>query len=95
MAKKRAKKPTPGCPTNLKADPKKTGICFRVEKVQRNGHKGYITSFHSRSSGRAAGFSTAPGACKRTMDPFQASIRTKARAEEIGRQCSIVSSKKK
>jgi hypothetical protein len=98
MAKKKMTRKTssaPRCPTNLKADDKKTGMCFRIEKVQRNSHKGYITSFFSRSSGRAAGFSSAPGACKRTMDPFQASIRTKARAEEIGRQCAISSSKKK
>jgi len=99
MAKKKRKmtrKPVSSrCPTNLKADEKKTGMCFRVERVQRNSHKGYVTSFFTRSTGRPAGFSTSPGACKRTMDPFQASIRTKGRAEEIGRQCSIQSSKKK
>ena len=98
MAKKkmaRKTSSTPHCPTNLKPDDKKRGMCFRTEKVQRNSHKGYITSFFSRSSGRSAGFSTAPGTCKRTMDPFQASIRTKARAEEVGRQCAISSSRKK
>lgn len=95
MAKKGTKKPTPGCPANLKADLKKTGVCFRVERVQRNGRKGYITSFFSRSSGRAAGFATAPGVCKRTMDPFQASIRPKAQAVKVGRQCALASKGKK
>jgi hypothetical protein len=83
------------CPTNLKSDAKKPGLCFRTERVQRDGHKGYITSFFSRSSGRSAGFSAAPGACKRTMDPFQASIRTKGRAEEIGVQCALQDLRKK
>lgn len=99
MAKRRKKSkkyvPSTQCPTNLKADEKKTGVCFRVERVKRNGHKGYITSFFTRSSGRPAGFSTAPGACKKTMDPFQASIRTKANAEKVGQECSRASSKKK
>mgnify|MGYP003579570427 FL=1 len=98
MAKKRkmTRKPVSSrCPTNIKADEKKTGMCFRTERVQRDGHKGYITSYFSRSSGRAAGFATTPGACKRTMDPFQASIRTKTKAEEIGRHCAVQSTKKK
>lgn len=99
MAKKKKKMTrktvsSPRCPTNIKADEKKTGMCYKVERVKRNGHKGYITSYFSRSSGKSAGFATAPGACKRTMDPFQASIRTKARAEEIGQECSKASTKK-
>lgn len=98
MAKKKkaAKKyvPSAQCPTKLKPDEKKTGMCFNVERVKRNGHKGYITSFTTRSSGKSAGYATAPGACKRTMDPFQASIRTKAKAEQIGRECAKASSKK-
>lgn len=95
--KKMPRKPASSsrCPTNLKADDKKKGLCFRVERVQRNSHKGYVTSFFTRSSGRSAGFSTAPGACKRTMDPFQASIRPKGKAEEIGRQCAVASARKK
>lgn len=100
MAKKRkkAKTVTPAlrCPTNIKADEKKKGLCYSVERVQRNGHKGYITSFHSRSSGKTAGFATVPGACKKTMDPFAASIRTsKVAAEKIGQQCARASVSKK
>jgi hypothetical protein len=104
MAKKKKKKqpgvvkkyvPSTQCPTNLKPDEEKTGMCFKVERIKRNGHKGDITSFTTRSSGRSAGYSTAPGACKRTMDPFQASIRTKENAEKIGHECSKQSSKKK
>ena len=85
---------SPRCPTNLKADEKKKGLCFKVERVRRDGHKGYITSYFSRSSGKAAGFATTPGPCKRTMDPFQASIRTKAKAQEVGTHCSKESAKK-
>jgi hypothetical protein len=92
VAKKKKAAPALRCPTNIKADDKKKGLCYSVERVQRNSHKGYITAFHSRSSGRAAGFSGAPGACKRTMDPFQASIRkSKADAEKVGQQCARAS----
>jgi hypothetical protein len=90
-AKKTVKKApsTMQCATNLKADPKKTGVCYKVERVQRNSHKGYITAFVSRATGKSAGFSSAPGACRKTMDPFQASIRkSKADAEKVGQQCS-------
>lgn len=89
------KAPATRCPVALKADEKKTGLCYRVERVQRNKHKGYITSFHARSSGRAAGFSTSPGNCKKTLDPFQAAIRSKAAAEQVGQQCARASVAKK
>jgi hypothetical protein len=91
MAKKKAVSAL-RCPTNIKADDKKKGLCYSVERVQRNSHKGYITAFVSRSSGRAAGFAAVSGACKRTMDPFQATIRKgKADAEKVGQQCARAS----
>lgn len=90
----RKKTPARQCPTSIKVDAKKSGLCFRVERVQRNRDKGYITSFFSRSSGRPVGFSVSPD-CKRTMDPFQASIRTKEKAERVGQKCAIVGSKKR
>ena len=96
MARKKSPKKMSArqCPTTFKADASKSGLCFRVEKVQRNKQKGYITSFFARSSGRPAGFSTSAD-CKRTFDPFQASIRTKEKAEQIGRRCAVAASRKK
>jgi hypothetical protein len=90
VAKQKKVTPSMRCPTNPKVDPKgATGVCYTVERVQRNGHKGYITAFTSRATGKSAGFSSAPGACRKTMDPFQASIRkSKADAEKVGQQCS-------
>jgi len=79
----------PRCPADLKPSSRKHGICYRVERVQRNSQKGYVTSFFSRLTGRPVGFSSAPGTCKRTLDPFQASIRPKGKAEAVGRQCSF------
>lgn len=96
MAKKKSSRKASArlCPTNLKADARKSGLCFRVERVQRNGDKGYVTSFFSRTSGRSAGFSASSG-CKRTLDPFQAEIRPKKKAEQIGQKCAVVASRKK
>lgn len=98
MAKKKksaSRKAAPSlrCAATLKPGGK--GLCYSVERVQRNSHKGYITAFHARASGRPAGFAAAPGACKKTMDPFQATIRkNKSDAEKVGEQCARASTKK-
>lgn len=81
--------PVTRCPAHLKPGPQKMGICYRIERVQRNRQKGYVTSFFSRLTGRQVGYSSAPGICKKTLDPFQASIRPKTKAEAVGKQCSI------
>lgn len=93
--KKRASRkvaPATRCPANLKPGPQKMGICYRIEHVQRNRQKGYVTSFFSRMTGRQMGYS-APGICKKTLDPFQASIRPKEKAEAVGRQCTVPTKK--
>ena len=102
VAKKKAakqKKITPSmqCPSNPEVNPKGgVGVCFKVERIQRNSQKGYVTAFFSRATGKPAGFASVPGACRKTMDPFQASIRkSKADAEKIGQQCAKVSLIKK
>ena len=83
------------CQSKLKAKAGTKGLCYRIERVQRDKKKGYITAFFSRSSGKAAGFSTSPGACRKTLDPFQASIRQKGQAEEVGKECAKASAGKK
>jgi len=104
MAKKktRAKKPRKSaeasetrCPA-VSPDQAKSGrvVCYRVERVQRNGQKGFITAFFSRATKHPAGFS-AVGACKRTMDPFQAAIRPQMAADRVGWECAKKSAEKK
>ncbi len=67
----------------IKAQAQKTGVCFQIERVKRNGTKGFITTLHNRATGRRAGYSAkaAEGkACPLTQDPFRADIRPKGSA---------------
>lgn len=89
MAKKRKtrKAASPGqCSAILKPNVKTLGVCFLTERVQRDKKKGYITSFWS--TGRFVGYSSPAGACRLTRDPFQASIRPKDQAVQVGRKCA-------
>ncbi len=83
------------CPTTpkgaIKVQRARTGTCFVVERVQRNGAKGFITMLHNRATGRRTGYSgaTRPGkACPLTQDPFRAEIRPKSAAVSAGAACA-------
>ncbi len=75
----------------IKAQAQKTGVCFQIERVKRNGTKGFITTLHNRATGRRAGYSAkaAEGkACPLTQDPFRADIRPKGSAITAGAACA-------
>jgi len=88
VAKRSKKSEVLGCPVLIKPDAKKPGICFRIEKVQRDKKKGHLTSFYLRSTGRFLGYSDPAGACRLTRDPFRAAIRPQPEASKVGRKCA-------
>lgn len=88
MPKKKGS-PSLRCPAKFPGKAGSKGICFTVERVARNSHKGYLTAFHSRSSGKTIGFTSPGGACKITRDPFQAAIeKSKPKAEKKAATCA-------
>lgn len=97
MPKKKGR-PSFRCQTlkgSVKSRTGEKGVCFTIERVARNSHKGYITAFHSRSSGKTIGYSSSAGACKITRDPFQAVIeKSKPKAGKKAATCASVINRK-
>lgn len=75
----------------VKAEAAKSGTCFVIERVKRNGRKGFTTRLHNRASGRPVGYagpSETGKACPTTQDPFRAAIRPKGAAVSTGAACA-------